>query len=254
VDDDEWRETQYNFTTFALEVAVTSMGQETPEQLVEQFGHDRERESGVLLDHARTVVDHVRDAFEQAAQAGPIVPGTVNSGMSPVPDGWEDLYELAARTRRIVVRKPGPASPREEQAGRPNPTELRYGADNLTAKRDSRNPFTSDDRPQRQKHLSRELETLHAELAIIKTSIARMGDVRSMTPLLTVLAVFAVVGVVQPIIMLSVRPIPAGWLARGWVVVSFTVALCALILFLWREVHRLAMPENVERAERHNGT
>jgi hypothetical protein len=82
-----------------------------------------------------------------------------------------------------------------------------------------------------------ELRRARADLGLIELSIQRLADVRDMRPLLLVLGAFALVGVVQPLAMLALRPVPGSALARGWVVVvvSFTAALAVLLVFLWRE-------------------
>jgi hypothetical protein len=80
-----------------------------------------------------------------------------------------------------------------------------------------------------------ELRRARADLDLIELSIQRLADVRDMRPLLLVLGAFALVGVVQPLAMLALRPVPGSALARGWVVVSFTAALAVLLVFLWRE-------------------
>jgi hypothetical protein len=184
-----------------------------------------------FLPIAGQLVERVRDAFEQCESVdGQPDRGNLAADGVTVPDGWEYVYETVAE--RVYDEREPPRGRWESLVPR-----LNLGAPSVP---------DADDQADRARWRGRrpaakdELGRAQAELDVVDSSLRRLGDPRSMRPLLLVLGAFALVGVVQPVAMLALRPVPEGPVARAWVVASFTAALVALLVFLWRESQQVA--------------
>jgi hypothetical protein len=77
------------------------------------------------------------------------------------------------------------------------------------------------------------------ELEILDASLARVGKPEGVQEAIYVLAGFALVGIVLPLSLLALRPVPSVWWARLLVVVGFAVGLGAVVGQLLIAVRRL---------------
>jgi hypothetical protein len=227
-----WEDTCTDFVAAIAETAFEERGTVTAEDLLERFGRGRTPDQRDLLPTAEDLVARIKDAFEQSQHADHLDPDQLFASGVHCPAEWADIYRAAAliTTRGQYMSE----------------AERRSVAQQLTLNRGRAVRATEPDRAKRratEERLKTEVEELKLQRRLAAQSGSRLGNVRPMTAILVVLGIFAAVGVVQPVVLLAWRPEPMPPGLVRWLVASFTVALAALLGFLWREVTKLRPPK-----------
>lgn len=77
------------------------------------------------------------------------------------------------------------------------------------------------------------------EMHILEARLARIGQPEGVKAGIWVLVGFAAVGIVFPLTMLAMRPVPSWWGARVMVIGAFTAGLAAVIVFMFGMIDEL---------------
>ncbi|HEY8526088.1 MAG TPA: hypothetical protein VIL48_14050 [Acidimicrobiales bacterium] len=204
----------------------------TVDGLLREHLDDRWHGDGDLRALAERVIDTVRRAYERCTdpEVQPFVDPDSVCELVEVPAGEEEVYREVAR--RV-------AYDRLEANGAFDRLLDPRSLPDLTRITETWEDMADADRTRRSEELADELRDIGIQLVSVRGSLHRIGDVRSLRPTFIALGIFAVVGIVQPVVMLAMRPVPAGTAPRVWIVTSFAAALVGLLFVLYREIRML---------------
>jgi hypothetical protein len=97
-----------------------------------------------------------------------------------------------------------------------------------------------DARISRRDTLSSDIRALRAEMEIVSSTLAGIGRPEGVVMGIWVLVGFAAVGIVLPLVLLAVRPVPTSPWVRLAVIAGFIGGLGAVVGYIVNAVHRLA--------------
>lgn len=144
----------------------------------------------------------------------------------PIESGWEEVSKRAA----AAIIEAGVERESDDPYGllMPNNLALDHGENR------------HDARISRLESVSSDIETLGAEREIVIGTLARVGRPEGVILGIGVLVGFALVGIVFPLIVLAIRPVPTSPWMRFAVVAGFVAGLGAVVAYIVSAVRRLA--------------
>jgi len=120
------------------------------------------------------------------------------------------------------------------------PIQERLGAFANLRPRDEAGERQQEERLRRRSEVGGLIAAANVELEILDAGLARAGKPEGVQEAIYVLAGFAVVGIVVPLTILALRPVPSVWWLRLLVVIGFAGGLGAVVAQLLIAVRRLA--------------
>lgn len=148
----------------------------------------------------------------------------------PIEPGWEDAV-IAVATRVAWLKRP-----RDPYGLARDDVSVWAGIGRTTEDPGVRR---QEERLRKQEDLQAEVRALESESKILRENLARIGQPEGVITGILILTGFASVGIVLPLALLALRPVPAAWGIRTVIVVGFTLGLGAVVAYLLASLRRL---------------